>query len=186
MRIMLISDIHYSLKPFHGIDQSRVLSRLYSAIEEEKPDLLVSAGDLGKEVRLEMLDPIIKSINLLTIYGNHDDVALIKSLRNVDGTSCWIRDGEIIELSGLRVAGISGNIALKRRKIHHKTVEQVRSIVETYAHKEIDLLVTHEVPKHPSLHKYGKEMGFEVFNEAVEKLRQSFIFVDMCTYLLKF
>jgi len=171
MKTMMVSDIHYSSKPFYDIDQSRTFLHLYSAIEKENPDLLISAGDFGKEATREMFDPIIKSVHLLTIYGNHDDIALVQNLRNADGSSCWLRDGEVLELSGLRIAGINGNIAWKRKKSHHKTVEQVKSIIKTYAQEKIDFIVAHEAPKHPSLLKNEQELGFEIFNEVVEELR---------------
>lgn len=50
----MISDIHYDTKPFHGVDQSKAFEWLYDAIERERPDLLLSAGDFGRDVEPSM------------------------------------------------------------------------------------------------------------------------------------
>jgi len=45
----MVSDVHYSRRPFHGLDQSKAFDWLYHIIEKENPDLLLSAGDFGDE-----------------------------------------------------------------------------------------------------------------------------------------
>jgi predicted phosphodiesterase len=116
MKIMMISDLHYSTKIFHGRNESKVFNWLYNIIEKEKPDLLLCAGDFGKEVTLEMFQPIINQTYLLTIYGNHENIELIKNIKNKDGSYCWLQDGIIREYDRLKIAGINGNIAMKKKK----------------------------------------------------------------------
>lgn len=111
------------------MNQSKVFSSLYKIVGKEKPDLLLSAGDFGDEATLEMFRPITKTCHFLTIYGNHDNVELIKALKNSNGSPCWLQDGASREYRGLVIAGINGNIAIRKRKPHHKTVEDVEAKV---------------------------------------------------------
>lgn len=172
MRILIVSDLHYGGKPFHGMNQSKVFSSLYKIIDEEKPDLLLSAGDFGDEATLEMFRPITKACHFLTIYGNHDNVELIRALKNSDGSSCWLQDGTRREYKGLVIAGISGNIAMTKRKPHHKTVEDVEAIISKYSRTgKINILITHEVPEHPALSRNDRILGYKTFNSAIGKLK---------------
>jgi len=168
----MISDIHYGKKPFYGQDQSKAFEWLYGVIEDEKPDVLLSAGDFGDEASPELFHPILENTYLLTIYGNHDNVKLIQTLRNRNGSPCLLQDGSIRNYDSLKIAGISGNMARIKRKVHHKTVEEVQEIISNYAHHEetIDVLITHEAPKH-GLISSGKTLGNDVFNEAMERLK---------------
>jgi len=152
IKIMMISDVHYSTRPFHGQDQSRVFEWLYATIEREKPSLLISTGDFGEEATLEMSQPILEKIKLSTIYGNHDDLKLIKSLKNYDGSDCWLQDGIIRELDDISIGGISGNIVERKRKPYHKTIDEVKEIIYRYAQSgKVDIflvtqLVTDQLP----------------------------------------
>ena len=172
MWIFMVSDLHYGRKPFHGMDQSNVFSSLYEIIDEEKPDLLLSAGDFGAEATLEMFQPITKACHFLTIYGNHDNIELIGALRNSDGSPCWLQDGAGREYGGLVIAGISGNVAMAKRKPHHKTVEDVEAIISKYSRaRRPNILITHEVPEHPVLSRNDRILGYKAFNDAMERLR---------------
>lgn len=172
MQIPMVSDIHYSKKPFHGRDQSKAFDWLYSIIGKEKTDLLLSTGDFGDEATLDLFSPVLEKNHLLITNGNHDDVKLIQDIRNKDNSPCWLQDGVIEEYEGLKIAGISGNIARDKRKVHHKTVEEVRRVISKYVHlgKAIDVPITHEPPKHKSINR-NKMLGYGVFNEARERLK---------------
>jgi len=169
----MISDVHYSERPFRGQDQSKVFEWLYEIVKKEKPGLLLSAGDFGPDVTSDLFDPVLESVHLLTIYGNHDNVELIQTLRNRSGAPCWLQDGLIRNCEGLKVAGINGNIAQVKRKVHHKTIEDIHGLISKYAYlgKEIDVLITHEAPKLESISRDKVTLGYEVFNEAVEILK---------------
>lgn len=171
----MVSDLHYGRKPFRGMDQSRVFTSLYEIISEEKPDLLLSAGDFGDEATLEMFQPITKACHFLTIHGNHDNAELIGALRNSDGSPCWLQDGSRREYEGIAIAGINGNIAMIKRKPHHKTVEEVEAIISKYSLAgRINILMTHEVPEHPALSRNDRTLGNKIFNDAVKRLRPEF------------
>jgi len=166
-KILMVADLHYSTRGFRGGDESRVFEALCRAVEAEKPGLVLSAGDFGEEATGEMFRPISKQSYFLTIYGNHDNVDLVKSLRNKDDSSCWLSDN-IREWQGLRIAAVNGNIAIRKRKAHHHIIEEVERLVEGYARSgRIDIVVTHEAPQHPLL----KSSGCDVLNRALEILR---------------
>jgi len=170
MRILMISDLHYSTKPFHGLDESKSFEWLYGVIENEKPELTLSAGDFGLEADSYLFEPILEKTYLLTVYGNHDNIGLIKSLKNEDGSRCWLQDGVIREYNGLRIAGISGNIAELKRKPHHKTEAEIKQIISSYSGKRTDILITHEAPEHESISR-GRMLGYRVINEAIHKIK---------------
>jgi len=168
LKILMVSDLHYSIKPFKGRDESKVFETFYEVVEDEKPNLVLSAGDFGEEATEKMFRPICKQAYFLAIYGNHDNIGLIKSLRNENGTLCWLSDGNIIEWQSLRIAAINGNVVLRKRKPHHHTPEEVEQLIEAYAARgRIDALVTHEAPKHHLL----KSSGYEVLSKAMEVLK---------------
>jgi Icc-related predicted phosphoesterase len=119
-----------------------------------------------------MFRPIAKACPLLTIYGNHDNVELIGALRNTDGSPCWLQDGAKRAYGGLVIAGISGNIAMTKRKPHHKTVEDVEAVISKYSRiGTLDILITHEVPEHPLLSRNDRILGHKTFNKAIGKLK---------------
>jgi len=164
----MVSDLHYGIRPFKGRDESKVFEALYDAVQDEKPNLVLSAGDFGEKANEEMFGPICKQACFLTIYGNHDNIGLIKSLWNENGTLCWLSDGNIIEWESLRIAAINGNIVLRKRKPHHRTPEEVEQLIEAYAAiGRMDMPVTHEAPKHHLL----KSIGYEVLSKAMEVLK---------------
>ena len=131
----MVSDLHYSTALFYGRNESKVFEDLYQALETEKPDLVLSAGDFGEETTEEMFKHVSEQRYFLTIYGNHDNTALIKNLRNRNGSPCWLPDGKIREWQGLRIAAVNGNIALRKRKPHHHTADEVEQLIEAYATK---------------------------------------------------
>lgn len=167
----MTSDLHYSSKPFYGQDQSSVFEWLYNVVEMEKPNLLVSSGDFGEEATLEMFQPPLKQTSILTIYGNHDNLQLIQNLRNYDNSYCWLPDGIVREWNEIRIVGINGNLAVRKRKPHHKTIDEVKELISRYSISTVDILVTHEAPKHQLLSKGERSLGFDVLTEALERLK---------------
>jgi len=83
-----------------------------------------------------------------------------------------VQHASVRNYEGLKVAGISGNIARIKRKAHQKIVEEVRGIISKYTHlkEAIDGLITHEGPKHELISR-GKMLENDVINEAIERLR---------------
>jgi len=169
MRILIISDLHYSGGTFHGLDESRSFDWLYEVIERERPELTLSTGDFGVEADFDHFKPVLEKEYLLTIYGNHDNIELIKNLKNNDGSRCWLEDGLITQYKGLRIAGINGNIARFKRKAHHKTIEEIEGIISNYSGKKMDVLITHEVLEHELISR-GRMLGYRVINKAIKRI----------------
>ncbi|MEM2914446.1 MAG: hypothetical protein QXH91_03470 [Candidatus Bathyarchaeia archaeon] len=65
LKIPMVADLHYSIKPFYGRDESKVFEHLYRALKVENPNLVLSAGDFGEEVTEEMFRPILREAFLL-------------------------------------------------------------------------------------------------------------------------
>jgi Icc-related predicted phosphoesterase len=172
LRLILVSDLHYSLQPSRREDDSRVFQWLHNVVENEKPDLVISAGDFGEDAHSpELFNLILERANLLTIHGNHDNLKLIKRLKNVDGSSCWLQDGTIRDINGIRIAGVNGNMAQTKRSPHHKTVEEVNELISQYSKiGHIDMLVAHEAPTHTQLARNGRSLGQEVLAKAIDEL----------------
>jgi len=65
--MLMVSDLHYSTRPFRGRDESKVFEALYRAVQAEKPYLLLSAGDFGEEATEEMFRRILKQTSILSL-----------------------------------------------------------------------------------------------------------------------
>lgn len=136
MRIVAISDMHGNLKPAH------------EAVGVSKPDLVLSCGDWGDpgEVSHAELQQILAIAPVLTVYGNHDDLELLSSTMNVDGSPILLSPGEVRGIAGLRFAGISGIWAKSHRKPHYITDEDVAHQAALIAGRGVDVLLTHGCP----------------------------------------
>jgi hypothetical protein len=56
----MISDLHYSTKPFYGLGESKSLEWLYKSVENEIPELTLSAGDFDLVARIGLFKPVLK------------------------------------------------------------------------------------------------------------------------------
>lgn len=121
---------------------------LWQALEAEVPDLLLCVGDWGdpEQVQRAEFERLLATIPTHTVYGNHDNLALLKELRNSDGTPVLLPHGAIVERQGVRFAGISGIWAKSHRKPYYITDEEVLAIAEGLAGKGVTVLITHGCP----------------------------------------
>lgn len=164
MLILAVSD-------FHG-----AVDWLPDAIDKHHPALLLSPGDWGDpgEVTESSLSPVLERVTVLTVSGNHDDEALLRQLRNTDGTPVLLDQGEAREVSGVTIGGISGIWAKTklgskltpqwesaRRRQPDLTFEQwaegrklppyvtdseVSELAEALAARGVDILISHGCP----------------------------------------
>lgn len=138
-RILLVSDMHGEL------------SHLLKALDVEQPDMLICAGDWGDPgtVPEDVYHQIIHRLPVVTVYGNHDDQKLLQSLHNRDGTPILVPHGEIIELLGLRIAGVSGIWAKSHKKPHYILAEEVIEAAQNVAEHDdahVDIWISHGCP----------------------------------------
>ena len=157
MRVLIISDLHYDHKICKSVDESKAWSWLMSIVDHHKPDLLLSCGDWGTAITHEKFYDLLGKCVVLTIYGNHENVNVLKSLYNVktnEHLPVLMKDGEIYEFDGLKIAGINGIISERkksRKGVPRKRPEEYLKVGNTLANKNIDILLIHEVPYLPSI-----------------------------------
>ncbi len=108
LRILQISDVHLGL-----IVNEKRLRKIAAAVIKEKPDLLVSTGDLvdgqlnnlSKEI--EILSTIKPSLGKIAITGNHEFYAgLSNSLDFIAQSGFTILRHAAIEIGGISIIGV--------------------------------------------------------------------------------
>ena len=118
MKIAIISDLHYEKRVFRGIDESKTWSWLMEVIDYHRPDLLLSCGDWGSMINPEEFYKLLRKTIVLSIYGNHENLELLRALYNVNSSKylpVLMKNSKIYEFGGLRISGISGIIAKKKK-----------------------------------------------------------------------
>ena len=189
MRVMVVSDVHYSPFPFKGVDESGAFEWLAGIVDRERPDLLVGLGDWGEDAGFREFDLILDRVRLWTIYGNHDNVPLLRMLRNrvpdARGERVLFRDGEVRFLGGVGFGGVNGIVALRRRSrggVPRKSPEEFVGSAVLARSRGASVLMMHPSPWLP-LPEYRKiRRGPEtmVVNEALERARPA---LALCGHL---
>ncbi len=136
MKIVAISDVHGHLEPVHKI------------LENEKPDLLLCAGDWGTadEITRGDLEAIIRNVHTLTVFGNNDYLELLRQLKNKDGTNILLENGSAVHYLDLTVAGINGIWAKSHKQPWYITDEEVAAAAQNLRGQKVDILITHACP----------------------------------------
>ena len=162
-RLLVVGDLH---------GKTDVLFRL---IESEKPDGILGVGDWGDagQIAPETWADLLDRVPVATVFGNHDDIALLIRLQNRDGSPVLLGQGEVRpfcgvtaagvgtgervlrpleksvrEFCGLTLAGVSGIWAKSHKKPYWVTdddVENWAKQIQTAA-PNIDILLTHGCP----------------------------------------
>lgn len=155
MRIMVVSDLHYDKHVFEGVDESRAWEWLLLIVDYHKPDLLLSCGDWGAAINFEEFYELLRKTIVLSIYGNHENMDVLTKLRNVrSDLPVLMKDGKIYEVGGLRIAGINGIIASKKKVkkgVPRKVVEDFLDTANRLRGEKVDILLIHETPYLPNL-----------------------------------
>ena len=174
MSILVISDLHFEKESFRGIYQGGALDWLLKRVDEVKPIALVGLGDWGSAWTLDDWNLLTQRVTTHAIFGNHDNVDLLKSVKNKDGSKVLAQDGEIRSIEGIKIGfinGIMSKMGTPRRNVPRSTSEDFLRIASTNF-KEIDILCTHESPIVP---EYGKKfnsgIGPSVMTKVIEKVQ---------------
>lgn len=146
MRVLFVSDVHKTYRP----SEASAVEWLLSLIDSLRPDALISAGDWDEGVTEDDFLRIASRTRLVTIYGNHENFAVI--------TKFAVGDGEVIDLSGLKVAGVNGLIG-EGRKIYELPPSRFRGIVRGLKRiaGRLDLFVAHQPPYIPEVYPWVEE-----------------------------
>ncbi len=136
MRALVVGDMHGQMTP------------LWQALETERPDLLLCVGDWGDpgQIAPKTYQALIDRVPVYSVFGNHDDLALLRTLRNCDGSPVLLPHGEIVAVRDIRLAGISGIWAKSHKKPYYITDEEVIAIAEQLRDKEVTVLLSHGCP----------------------------------------
>ncbi|HEY3297458.1 MAG TPA: metallophosphoesterase [Armatimonadota bacterium] len=136
MKLLAVSDMHGDL------------TNVFSALDTCTPDAVISCGDWGDpgEVDHEAFERLLERVAVFTVYGNHDDIDYLQSLKNRDGSSVLLQSGELVEWGGLRLAGINGIWAKSHAKGHYVGDEEVAANASALKGKRVDILLTHGCP----------------------------------------
>ncbi|MFQ5824506.1 MAG: metallophosphoesterase family protein [bacterium] len=157
MKIAAISDLHGHLEP------------VYKILNLEKPDVLLCAGDWGtaEEILARDFNSITQQVYTLTVFGNNDDIELLSTIKNQNGTAILLKNGIIKHYLNLTIAGINGIWAKSHKKLWYITDEEVAAIAAKLAGKNVDILVTHGCPIGlADLTPLGTHGGQRCFTEA--------------------
>jgi len=118
---------------------------------------------------------------LLTVFGNHDDLELLPLVRNRDGSPVLLGRGEVRDVMGLKIAGISGIWAKSHRKPWYITDEEVAQIADSLRGRDVDVLITHGCPVGlADLTPSGKHGGQRCFLDAFRTISPK---VHLCGHL---
>lgn len=133
MRVLAVSDMHGSL------------SHVMSALDKTRPDLLISCGDWGDpgSVASEDIAQIAARTRVYTVYGNHDDLSLLRSVQNSDGTPILLESGRVYRTGGIAIGGINGIWATSNEKACYTTDAEVMKSARLLADQRLDIFVSH-------------------------------------------
>ncbi len=149
MRILAFCDLHYGRRIYRGFDEGRAWEWLLSIVDYQSPEYLISCGDWGGAVNEVEFYELLKRTIVLTIYGNHENMDVLSRLYNVRSNSylpVLMEDGRLYDVGNLRVAGISGIIAKKRKHkkgVPRKTPDEFLEIARRIAGGRVDVTLTH-------------------------------------------
>ena len=136
-------------------------------VRELEPDLIVSCGDLP----FDYLEYLVSTLNVPMVFvpGNHDpdltpdptakfDLQPLDWQAHIDDSTrpggCENIDGRIVQVAGLRIAGLGGSIRYNdgpnqytQQQMTRRAVKlQARTLLRVGQRRRIDVLITHAPP----------------------------------------
>ncbi|MDO8585968.1 MAG: metallophosphoesterase family protein [Armatimonadota bacterium] len=131
MKILAISDMHGDL------------SCVMRLLSETSWDLVLCCGDWGDPDQLSKseCEKLLEVARIYSVFGNHDDLSLLRQLRNRDGSPVLLTNGVRVAFRDVTILGVSGIWAKSHRLPWYVTDEDV----EGYAgsSERPDILITH-------------------------------------------
>ncbi len=165
MKFLLVSDIHKSLGYHRGHNEMIAVEWFLSIIDYIKPNAVICAGDWGEYMTIEDFNAITSKVTLITVYGNHENFPVIKMFA--------LQDGKVIEIGGLKIAGINGLLGKKGREYEinpnrlTRIIKKIKDSVE-----KLDVFVTHQPPYIPEVYPMMRDDGYgRIMREAIEDLK---------------
>ena len=172
--ILVISDLHYEQTYHHGIWEGEAFDWLLRMTKAARPSSLIALGDLGHAWLPADWKILVDLVPVHAIYGNHDNLDVLRSAVNGDGTRVLADDGEVRTIGGLKVGFINGIMAKKGRLkvkdgVPRQTAEDFLSSAEKLT--GVDILATHASPNLPEYgSRYHPSEEFEVLDKVIRKI----------------
>jgi Icc-related predicted phosphoesterase len=149
-----------------------------------KPDLVVSCGDLP----FEYLEYLVTRTNVPLLYvpGNHDPelkppdttwMPLQAETPALGPEGCENVDGRIVEVSGLRVAGLGGSLRYNRGDNQYTQAQMQRRVLslELWIRlkrvrngRKLDVFITHAPPFGVTEAEDAAHVGFVAFHRIIK------------------
>ncbi|PXY19875.1 metallophosphoesterase [Prauserella sp. PE36] len=147
-------------------------------------DLVLGAGDLPFDYLEHLADTLEKP--LVFVPGNHDpDLTGFTRYRGLvlragfparwPGPCGGVNaDGRVVEVAGLRIAGLGGSIRYNEgpnQWTQRQQARRARRLVRSARGKAVDVLLTHSPPRGVGDREDRAHHGFDCLHRTVERLR---------------
>src|SRR2546427_5640744 len=109
--ILFISDLHYALKEHRGLWEGAAFKWLIHIVKRFRPDVLILLGDMDWGWTFEDWTQLTELVTVHAIYGNHDNLHLLKQIKNKDGTLMLKKDGERLSINGYTFGFLNGIVS---------------------------------------------------------------------------
>jgi Icc-related predicted phosphoesterase len=149
------------------------------------PDLIVSCGDLP----FDYLEYLVTRANVPLLYvpGNHDPnvrpadttwLALQPEVPVPGPPGCDNVDGRVVEVNGLRIAGLGGSLRYKEGPNQYTQAQMQRRAISlelwirlkrVRSGRKLDVLVTHAPPFGVTEAKDAAHEGYKAFNRMIKE-----------------
>jgi len=161
MKILAFADIH---------DSSRAFKELRRKVKEEKPDLIICAGDYT--IFDHDLAKVTKKIaglgNVFLLHGNHEEKSSAKRETDKYKNIIWMHK-KIVEYNGFIFMGFGGGGFQYEYPEFQKWVEKTES---KWKGKKV-VLITHAPPHNTLLDDvFGSHVGGKTFKKFVQQNRK--------------
>ncbi|MDG7007765.1 MAG: metallophosphoesterase [Nitrososphaerota archaeon] len=172
---MVVSDLHYEQTYHHGIWEGEAYDWLLRMVRNARPASLIALGDLGHPWLPIDWQSLTDLVPVHAIYGNHDNLNVLRTAVNRDSTKVLADDGEIRTIGGLRFGFINGIMAKKGKlKVKDGVPRQSAEDFLSAAAKlvGVDALATHVSPNLPEYGgRYHASEEFEVLDEVLKLVK---------------
>lgn len=171
--VLVVSDLHYEKAWHHDTWEGDAFEWLVNVVQETKPISLILLGDSGHAWLHSDWRRVSKLTRVNAVYGNHDNLEVLRSAKNKDGTRVLAEDGEVRVIGGLKVGFINGIMAEGGAKVKdgvpRKSPEDFFSAAAKLT--GIDVLVTHASPNLPEYgRRYHATKGFEALDQVLAEI----------------
>lgn len=175
--VIVMSDIHsHTQAVIDYLDENYDLSQF----------TIITVGDMaGKFIYGVDDDPtpyykqfLEKGNEFYFVQGNHDlpdEIGECTRLKNTNSYNCMVH-GNVLNTDIGKIGGVNGIITLKKKKHPYKyTREEYLKYLSHYNKNKIDILLTHETPKHSD-----DVIGDEDLWNFIRKLKPKMYFYGHC------